>query len=357
MKISPTLAEALDPRKMELILLSTEKCNFRCTYCYEDFLLGRMKDDVVEGILNLIKKRAPELDSLTLSWFGGEPLVAKQVVLDISRAARDICAVSGTGLNGGLTTNGSKLTPDVLKDLVDAHMKHYQITIDGDRETHNKTRIKANGEGTFDLIWNNLLAASKTDLDFQIKLRVHVTHTNMPSLFPLLDKIHHDFGSDPRFVVFFHKVNDLGGPLNKETEFLSYSEYNKRVDELTAYHDKLWGREKPTPSSSEIAIPLKIETRSASSEKDLRDVGYICYAAKPNSLLIRADGRKCTVAFDDDRNTIGRINRDGTMKIDNDKLRVWMAGLSDMNDDFLSCPLSQLHKYAPKTTTKPSQPA
>ena len=34
------LAAAISPRVQELILLPTEKCNFRCTYCYEDFKIS-----------------------------------------------------------------------------------------------------------------------------------------------------------------------------------------------------------------------------------------------------------------------------------------------------------------------------
>jgi len=33
------LERSLSPRHQELILLPTEKCNFRCTYCYEDFVI------------------------------------------------------------------------------------------------------------------------------------------------------------------------------------------------------------------------------------------------------------------------------------------------------------------------------
>jgi uncharacterized protein len=32
---------ALSPRFQQLTILPTEKCNFRCTYCYEDFELGK----------------------------------------------------------------------------------------------------------------------------------------------------------------------------------------------------------------------------------------------------------------------------------------------------------------------------
>src|SRR5579885_3181142 len=36
--------------QLQLILLPTEQCNFRCTYCYESFLRGQMPEWLVNGI-------------------------------------------------------------------------------------------------------------------------------------------------------------------------------------------------------------------------------------------------------------------------------------------------------------------
>lgn len=41
-------------KQLSLILLITEQCNFRCAYCYEDFKIGKMPPDVIEGIKNVI---------------------------------------------------------------------------------------------------------------------------------------------------------------------------------------------------------------------------------------------------------------------------------------------------------------
>ena len=72
-------------KSLELTLLPTEKCNFRCTYCYEDFLIGKMKPWIRSGVKSLIEKRVDMgLRNLNLSWFGGEPLLAKDVLFEIA---------------------------------------------------------------------------------------------------------------------------------------------------------------------------------------------------------------------------------------------------------------------------------
>ena len=68
---------------LDLILLASEDCNFRCTYCYEDFKRGTMLPSVREGIKRFVEKRAPQLQNLTIGWFGGEPLYGFQAMEDL----------------------------------------------------------------------------------------------------------------------------------------------------------------------------------------------------------------------------------------------------------------------------------
>ncbi|WP_297992216.1 hypothetical protein [Anoxybacillus sp.] len=46
-----------NPENMYLIFLVTEQCNFRCTYCYENFEKGKMSDDVIEGVIKYVEKK------------------------------------------------------------------------------------------------------------------------------------------------------------------------------------------------------------------------------------------------------------------------------------------------------------
>src|SRR5215211_2329775 len=78
------LASSFLNESLHLIVLPTEQCNFRCTYCYEDFSIGRMSSEVIQGVKRLIDRRLPSLKSLSVSWFGGEPLLGRAIVEDIS---------------------------------------------------------------------------------------------------------------------------------------------------------------------------------------------------------------------------------------------------------------------------------
>lgn len=181
------VAVSLDGRLLELIVLPTEKCNFRCTYCYEDFEIGRMKTGTVQALKALLGKRAPELANLSLSWFGGEPLLAEQVIRELANHAYRLSEKHGFCLSGGFTTNGYLLTPDLVREFHALRHRSYQITLDGPAVQHNSTRRLANGRQTFDRIWSNLLMMRDIDLDLGVTLRLHVSPSNMccfPNLLP-----------------------------------------------------------------------------------------------------------------------------------------------------------------------------
>lgn len=321
-----TLARALSSSFQELILLPTEKCNFRCTYCYEDFVVGRMRPEVIAGVRAFIFNRVPELKQLTLSWFGGEPLLATSIVKDIGGYAFSLCEEIGVDFQAGMTTNGYLLTRDLFEELVAIGHRSYQITLDGDAQWHDQTRIQANRRPTFERIWSQLLSYRQVGGPFQVTLRLHVHRDNVESVRRLYADIKQSFGEDSRFTTYFHKISPLGG--EHQAQLMERALSNAEYADALAF---IRGDESPVqPGRSELELE-----------------GYICYAARPNSLMVRANGRigKCTVALNDPRNDIGRLNPDGTLDISNPKLRRWLMGYADLSEKTLGCPLSTLHQY------------
>ena len=321
------LKAALSQQKLHLILLPTEKCNFRCTYCYEDFALGRMPLAVINGVKRLITNRIPVLSTFDLSWFGGEPLLAKDIMLNIGTYAHELCRRQGVGFSANTTTNGYGLTEELFSQLLDISHTEFQITLDGDEEWHDKTRVRANGGSTFAKIWENLHGCRRTEREFLITLRLHVHEDNVESMKRLHGRLKDEFLGDSRFVAYFHKVSNLGGPRPVSAKVLKRKEYLEALDYITD------GR-------SRLSAPA-----SGISEEHIE--GYICYAARPNSLVIRANGRvgKCTVALQDERNDIGRINEDGTLDINNEKLRLWFEGYVELSPSALGCPATALRDW------------
>ncbi len=350
---------ALHPRVLELIIFPTEKCNFRCTYCYEDFELGKMKRPVIEGIKNLINARIERntLEALTLSWFGGEPTLAADVVLELSGYGRSLLEAGRLRqFSGGLTTNGYLLRETLLRQLVACRQTSYQISLDGYGDGHDQTRKYASGKGTFDVIWANLLAAQKTDLQFEILLRLHQTDSNGDSMQQLVDAIEQNFSGDTRFSVFFKSIENLGGANAASIKKVDVDRVGTRVRKLSAQLRErgfrvtavLDGPESSRGDSDDVPDAVNDSSFGPPSGNETLAPkgygGYICYAAKPNSLIIRSDGRvgKCTVMLNDDRNMVGRLHPDGSLSLDDARLKLWMRGFSSFDPIEMGCPAQTL---------------
>lgn len=319
---------------LELTLLPTEQCNLRCTYCYERFEVGHMSDAVVASVKNLLRCRAPELRKLHIDWFGGEPLLAADVVEDISGFARDLADQDPfLDYTSSITTNGILLTPEMVRRLESVHVRDMHVSLDGPAEAHDLTRKSRGGSGTFAKIERNLEAIRSTPINVRIQLRVHVTPANITLLDDFVDWLSDTLLCDPRFSLYFFPIVDLGGPNRGRFPILDHARAAETVQRLTQRIRRTVTAEKPAS-----------KTAGCNSH-------YVCYAAKPNAWLVRADGRlsKCTVAFDDERNNVGRLLPDGSLQLRKEHLDVWMRGWTTGDEMSLHCPNEGLRQADEET--------
>jgi len=316
--------DCLSDRVLQLIVMPTEACNFRCVYCYEEFAHGRMEARVVRGVKNLLSTRAPTLDSLTLSWFGGEPLLARDIIEDILVHVQTLVKENpNLHLFSDITTNAYLLSQPLFKRLVDFGVSQYQIPLDGPAELHDRKRFLANGRGTFEKIWGNLLAMREVEKDFTIIVRLHVDKENFVTLPDLIEVYGRTFGHDPRFKLFPRRISHLGGPNDAD---------------LPVFEDKEGRR-------AEVALRHRAEKQRIEYIPSTR-LAKICYAAHANSLVVRSDGRlnKCTVALEEPMNQVGTIEETGRLRLETPRMRGWIRGLASGSFNELECPM---HGYAP----------
>src|SRR5262245_50018798 len=261
------LAASLRADHLQLILLPTEHCNFRCTYCYEDFSLGRMPTDVINGIKSLIDRRAAGLKQLQLSWFGGEPLLARSIIEDISQhALRARDRHPDLRYLSDMTTNGYLVDGDAADRLAELGIRRFLVSLDGSEPYHDRTRLRADGKGTFARIWRNLLSIRQGSADVHIMLRIHLTPENIESLPEFVSTVCKELLCDKRFTVYLKRVVHLGGPNDATMSVLDADD--ERIGVLTS-----------------------IVQGSSDRDEALFEPEDVCYAARANSLLIRSDGR------------------------------------------------------------------
>src|SRR4029450_6620838 len=80
--------------------------------------------------------------------FGGEPTLNMPVLYYLSERMHASCTARGVQLLINIITNGLLLTREMVERLNPLGLNGIKITLDGDREAHNKSRPLPGGQGT-----------------------------------------------------------------------------------------------------------------------------------------------------------------------------------------------------------------
>jgi uncharacterized protein len=293
-------------RGFSLILLPHENCNFRCVYCYEKFERGKMSDSVSKGLKNLVDKNAKKWGSLAVQWFGGEPLLARSVIRDLSDSFIETCTRDRIPYNAGITTNAYLLSKDVARMLLDRRVRRFQITLDGPEKAHNSRRHLINGNGTYAQVLNNLKALQEYADDFIVRLRVNFDPQSIDLIESWLTEIAPLFAHDRRFAISFHPIGRWGGPNDSA---LTVCDADSGVEAKLALFESA----------------LTQGFAGGTFREFLASHGSTCYAGKDSSVVVGSDGRlyKCTVAFDDERNHVGWLSEEGELKVHTERWNLW----------------------------------
>lgn len=321
--------------KLNITIMADTVCNFKCVYCYEEYTPQFIDSKFATVFLKYVLDNVHLYSSLFLEWFGGEPLLAKEKLIEISSECKRICREKRRAFIGSITTNGYFLDYETFNKLILSNIIFFQITIDGEKKWHDKYRPLKNGDGTYDVIINNLLnvknKVSKSSV-FRIVIRNNINRENKESCnrFQLFfDKM---FGDDQRFQLIQYPVQDWGGESIKKMTPVLVNNNNFFVPDVMNNRNDLF---ESTWSGS-------------------------CCAAKENGFVIMPDYNvyKCNHGIQKDTNVIkenrvGFLHGNGKLIIDQEKNRLWLdRTISEeckkcvyLPRCIMQCPLKELKPY------------
>lgn len=169
----------VDNSSKAAVFVLTYQCNFACPYCYEHapeynekkVMLPEMVDRILEISGNALED---------IALYGGEPLLPE------TRSIVEYIVSRAPHANYSVTTNGYYL-PEFLDIFKELNVNHLMVTLDGDQELHNKTRVLKNGEGTFQKVLDGIELYLTHRIP--IKVRMNITPANVERCTALRDRL------------------------------------------------------------------------------------------------------------------------------------------------------------------------
>ena len=199
--------EKFDRTLMSLTIVPTLDCNFRCKYCFEEHRKGSMNQATQNRLIEFIRPHAERLKNLRVTWFGGEPLLEKEIIYSLSKRLLEICAEHQINFDATIITNGSLIEDSDIEQFKRCKIRHVQITIDGIKEVHDQRRRSIDGSSTFDHLLKivDLLAEN----EILINVRVNIDQENVSRVDELLETMKSRIKHFERVIVNFGRVTAL----------------------------------------------------------------------------------------------------------------------------------------------------
>ncbi|NLO47265.1 MAG: radical SAM protein [Clostridiales bacterium] len=133
---------------MHFTLHLTQECNLRCRYCYVRQGRAEMSLETAKKIVDLAGETAKKAGII---FFGGEPLLKRQLIADTVIYAREASKQNGCKYFFKITTNGL-LLDDAFLEFAEKESVFIALSVDGTQKAHDSHRIDASGHGTYEQV-------------------------------------------------------------------------------------------------------------------------------------------------------------------------------------------------------------
>lgn len=165
-----------------VIFRPTNKCNLRCTYCYDKNNHRCGIESIRKSATELFKREEESLlesfdklyegeDNPKIIFHGGEPLIIDSKVLD--GFLEELTKNRNLGVS--IQTNGTLIDEGVI-DLFKKYNFGVGLSLDGCDEIQNSSRIYPNGKNSFSRVFNRIKLLQDQAIKFGIIMSINKSH-------------------------------------------------------------------------------------------------------------------------------------------------------------------------------------
>ncbi len=179
-------------KSMSLLITPTLECNFRCFYCFESTdsrkeitkMETGVQDKIVQHVENSIREG---IEQIRISWFGGEPLLQKDIIYSVQSRIKKLTDLNGVRLESNIVTNGIYYDGETSRRMADLGITSVQVTIDGPEGIHNSRR--RDPEDPENNYKKQLVHLRSADERVAIVIRVNVDKKNVKNVPQLVEDL------------------------------------------------------------------------------------------------------------------------------------------------------------------------
>ena len=177
-----------------LIKPASGSCNMRCRYCfYEDvsahretYNMGVMSKEMASSFISWTFSSLSDEGTVSFAFQGGEPTMAglgyfRHFVDEVNKYKKE-----GQNVSYSLQTNGYAITEEWASFFKENNFL-IGVSVDGNKNGHDRYRVDAKGEGTFLRIIDNLKLLEKYNVDYNA-LCVVTGKTDPVKVYPSLKR-------------------------------------------------------------------------------------------------------------------------------------------------------------------------
>ncbi len=205
-----------------IIIAPTLECNAHCYYCFENgYRKGIMSIETANHLVNYLAKNWNG-EKLGITWFGGEPLIASEIIDYISCSLKKKNIVFGAKI----TTNGLLFKKSTIEKLRESWcVEKVQITIDAIGDEYNKIKKYNDSiDNPFECVMKNI--EYLLSVNMPVKIRINFDPEKQEKVLKTMNYLIQRFDNNPYLKIYFAPIDAENSVVRNVAEkFEEYEEH------------------------------------------------------------------------------------------------------------------------------------
>jgi len=234
------LPELLDRRLDRIVLQVTQRCNLRCSYCIysENSNLGTrshsnqsMNFETAKKAVDFYFRHSIDNDIFAIAFYGGEPLLEFDLIKETVEYAKKV--FEGKELIFAITTNATLMNDKVIDFFIENRFS-ITVSIDGPKSIHDKNRRFVNGNGSYDVVIQNITKLKEKSKG-NIPIAINMVVDSNDNYDEIVSAFNHPTLSDLNLSYSFIEEDDVTAPIN--INYLESDFYNNFLGLISYFRD------------------------------------------------------------------------------------------------------------------------